>query len=72
MTDEPETRQYRLRDDVEQVIRSGLILRAGETIELEPTEAEAHSDVLVVATEGSADADADVDAAQADGEEADT
>jgi len=68
MTDEPETRQYRLKDDIDQVIRSGLILRGDETIELKPSNAEEHSDVLVVATDSSADSK---DAKGAEDQEAD-
>jgi hypothetical protein len=38
--------EYRLRDDVERVVRSGLVLEGDDTITLEPTAADPHDDVL--------------------------
>jgi len=47
MTDESDIHAYRLRDDIDAVVRSGLVLRGEATIELNPREAEEHADVLV-------------------------
>jgi hypothetical protein len=47
MTDESDIQAYRLRDDIDAVVRSGLVLRDDATIELNPREAEEHADVLV-------------------------
>jgi hypothetical protein len=47
MTDESDIHAYRLRDDIDGVVRSGLVLRDDATIELNPREAEEHADVLV-------------------------
>ena len=48
-----ETRQYQLRDGIERVHRSGLVLEAGETIEAYPDVLDEHGDVIeeVVADE---------------------
>ena len=43
MTDQ---QNYRLRDGVETVVRSGLVLEAGETIESYPDVLDEHGDVL--------------------------
>jgi hypothetical protein len=47
MTDDSDTQAYRLKDDIDAAVRSGLVLRDDATIELSPTEAEEHADVLV-------------------------
>lgn len=43
---ETDTREYQLTDGVSRVVRSGLQLAAGETIDLHPTAAAEHDDVL--------------------------
>jgi len=47
MTDDSDIQAYQLRDDIDAVVRSGLVLRDDATIELNPREAEEHADVLV-------------------------
>lgn len=47
MTDtDTDTTEYRLQDDVTRVVRSGLVLKGDETVELTADEAAAHDDVL--------------------------
>jgi hypothetical protein len=44
-TEEQQTKEYEL-DGPRKVVRAGLIIEKGETVELQPEEAEQHSDVL--------------------------
>jgi len=47
MTDaDSDTTTYRLQEDVDRVVRSGLVLEGDETVELDPAEAREHDDVL--------------------------
>jgi hypothetical protein len=48
---EPETCEYELAEGIDRVHRHGLVLEAGETVELEPHEAGEYEDVLVEAEE---------------------
>jgi len=68
MTDDSDIHTYRLRDDIDAVVRSGLVLRDDATIELNPREAEEHADVLVPVK---GDQDGDVDDDQDDDQEVD-
>jgi len=48
-SEEPETKKYEL-DGPRRVVRAGLVIKEGETVELQPEGAEQHSDVLREAT----------------------
>jgi len=41
-----EPTEYRLQDDIDQVVRAGLVLKGDQTVTLAPDEAAAHDDVL--------------------------
>lgn len=56
--DEPESKEYEL-DGPRRVVRAGLVLEEGETVELEPEEAERHSDVLREVTESGSEEEND-------------
>jgi hypothetical protein len=68
MTDDSDIQAYRLKDDIDAAVRSGLVLRGEATIKLSPTEAEEHADVLVPVK---GDQDGDVDDDQDDDQEVD-
>jgi len=65
MTDDTDTQEYRLRDDVEQVVRSGLVLKGDATVTLAPEDADEHADVLV-ATDTDTEMDTDTDTQEAE------
>jgi len=70
---ELDSQAYRLKNDVDAVVRSGLVLRDDAMIELNPGEAEEHADVLVPvegdwseAADSTGDDQDDVDEQEAD------
>jgi len=56
MTD---SQPYQLRDGIDRVVRSGLTLAAGETIEAPPTIEDDHGDVLEPIDDGDEDGGAE-------------
>lgn len=43
---ETETTEYQLTDDVDRVVRAGLVLEADDTVKADPSILEEHGDVL--------------------------
>lgn len=54
-----DTKTYELAEGIERVHRSGLVLEADETVDLEPYEAERYDDVLAEAGEADGEAASD-------------
>lgn len=62
-----ETQEYRLQDDVDRVVRSGLVLEGDETVTLDDRAAAQHEDVLEPVSPLNPDAD-DEDETDQEGE----